>query len=88
MRNVDEQRDLGFQVHASLKVATQIEMAVIKNGGMLTFTGQGPDEKNWDVMFKHCKTPVGLHLSTACSSGHHFRKVVIHWGKCRGDSLG
>eukprot|EP00061_Rhincodon_typus_P002350 g17290.t1 len=41
------QRDLGVQVHRSLKVATQVKKVVNKAYGMLAFIGRGIEFKNW-----------------------------------------
>ena len=39
-KSIDGQRDLGGQVHRSLKVAMQVEKVVKKAYGMLAFIGQ------------------------------------------------
>ena len=41
LNSIDVQRDLGAQVHKSLKVATQIDRMVKKAYGMLAFIGRG-----------------------------------------------
>jgi len=41
LKSIDKQRDLGVQVHRSLKVATQAEKVVKKAYGMLAFIGRG-----------------------------------------------
>ncbi|GCB73461.1 hypothetical protein scyTo_0006782 [Scyliorhinus torazame] len=43
------QRDLGVQVHRSLKGATQVEKVVKKAYGMLAFIGRGIEYKNWQL---------------------------------------
>ena len=40
IRSIDTQRDLGVQVHRSLKVAAQVERVVKKAYGMLAFIGR------------------------------------------------
>ena len=47
---VDTQRDLGVQVHRSLKVASQVEKVVNKAYGMLAFIGRGIEYKRWGLM--------------------------------------
>ena len=46
IRSIDTQRDLGVQVHRSLKVAAQVEKVVKKPYGMLAFIGQGIEYKS------------------------------------------
>ena len=41
VRSIELQRDLGVQVHKSLKVAVQVESVVKKTYGMLAFIGRG-----------------------------------------------
>ena len=62
LKSIDRQRDLGVQVHRSLKVATQVEKIVKKAYGMLAFIGQGTECKNWQVMLQLYRTLVRLHL--------------------------
>jgi len=45
LKSIDRQRDLGVQVHRSLKVATQVEKVVKKTYGMLAFISQGIEFK-------------------------------------------
>ena len=52
---VTEQRDLGVQVHSSLKVESQVDR-VVKAFGMLGFIGQNIECRSWDVLLKLYKT--------------------------------
>ena len=56
---VIEQRDLGVQVHSSLKVESQVVRVVKKAFGMFGFIGQN---KSWDVLLKLYYTLVRPHL--------------------------
>ena len=47
LKSIDRQRDLGVQVHRSLKVATQVEKVVKDAYGMLAFISRGSEFKNW-----------------------------------------
>jgi len=49
LKSIDRQRDLGVQVHRSLKVATQMEKVVKKAYGMFALIGRGTEFKNWQV---------------------------------------
>eukprot|EP00061_Rhincodon_typus_P013072 g39217.t1 len=49
-RIINIQRDLGIQVHSSLKVATQMDKVVKKAYGMLAFIGRDVEYKNWQVL--------------------------------------
>ena len=70
LKGIDRQRDLGVQVHRSLKVATQVEK-VKKAYGMLAFIGQGIEFKNWQVILQLYRTLVRPHLNIVFNSGHH-----------------
>ena len=59
---VIEQRDLGVQVHSSLKVELQVDRMVKKAFGMLDFIGQNIEYRSWDVLLKLYKTLVRPHL--------------------------
>ena len=61
LKRIDRQRDLGVQVHRSLKVAMQVEKVVKKAYGMLAFIGWGIEFKNWQVMLLY-RTLVRPHL--------------------------
>ena len=61
-KSIDRQRDLGVQVHRSLKVATQVEKVVKKAYDMLAFIGRGTEFKNWKVMLQLYRTLVRPHL--------------------------
>lgn len=41
LNSVDVQRDLGVQVHSSLKVAAHVDMVIKKACGMLIFIARG-----------------------------------------------
>ena len=56
IRSIDTQRDLGMQVHRSLKVAAQVEKVVKKAYGMLAFIGRGIEYKSWQIMLQLYKT--------------------------------
>jgi len=62
-QSIDRQRDLGVQVHRSLKVATQVEKVVKKayGQGLPSSTG-GIEFKNWQVMLQLYRTLVRPHL--------------------------
>jgi len=62
LKSIDRQRDLGVQVHRSLKVATQVEKVVKKEYGMLAFIGRGIEFKNWQVMLQLSRTLIRPHL--------------------------
>jgi len=58
LKSIDRQRDLGVQVHKSLKVATQVVKLVKKAYEMLAFIGRGIEFKNWQVMLQLYRTLV------------------------------
>ena len=58
LKSIDRQRDLGVQVHRSLKVAIQMEKVVKKAYGMLAFIGRGTEFKNWQIMLQLYRTLV------------------------------
>ena len=58
LRNISIQRDLGVQIHSSLKVATQVDKVVKK----AAFIGRGIEYRNWKIKLQLCKTLVRLHL--------------------------
>ena len=49
IRSIDTQKDLGVQLHRSLKVAAQVEKVVKKAYGMLAFIGWGIEYKSWQI---------------------------------------
>ena len=59
---VIEQRDLGVQVHSSLKVESQVDRVVKRAFGILGFIGQDIEYRNWDILLKLYKTLVRPHL--------------------------
>ncbi|XP_059510326.1 adenylate kinase 2, mitochondrial isoform X1 [Stegostoma tigrinum] len=60
--SVEEQRDLGVQVHSSLKVPTQVDKVVKKAYGVLAFINRGIEFKSREVMLQLYKTLVRPHL--------------------------
>ncbi|MBB6707133.1 reverse transcriptase family protein [Proteus mirabilis] len=56
--SVAEQRDLGVQVHSSLKVESQVDRIVKKAFGMLSFIGQSIEYRSWEVMLRLYRTLV------------------------------
>ena len=52
LKSIDRQRDLGIQIHRSLKVATQVVKVFKKAYGMLAFISQGIEFKSWQVMLQ------------------------------------
>eukprot|EP00061_Rhincodon_typus_P005695 g25524.t1 len=50
LRSIDLQRDLGVQVHRSLKVAAQVDKVVKRAYGMLAFIGRSIEYKDRQVM--------------------------------------
>ena len=77
LKNIDSQRDLGVQVHSSLKVAMQVEKVVKKAYGMLAFIGRGSEFKNWQVMLQLYRTLVRPHLEYSVQFwSPHYQKNV------------
>ena len=77
LKSIDRQRDLGVQVHRSLKVATQVEKVVKKAYGMLAFIGRGIEFKNWQVMLQLYRTLVRPHLEYSVQFwSPHYQKDV------------
>ena len=62
VRSIESQRDLGVQVHKSLKVAVQVEKVAKKAYGMLAFIGRGIEYKSWSLMLQLYRTLVRPHL--------------------------
>jgi len=62
LQSIDRQRDLGVQVHRSLKVAMQVEKVVKKAYSMLAFIGRGTEFKNWQVMLQLYRTLLRPYL--------------------------
>lgn len=50
LRNTEVQKNLGKQIHCSLKVATPVEREVKKVCGALAFIGWGTEYNSWQVM--------------------------------------
>ncbi|PLS49478.1 hypothetical protein CYV29_15670, partial [Carnobacterium maltaromaticum] len=74
---IDVQRDLGVQVHCSLKVATQVNRVVKKAYGMLSFIGRGIEYKSWQVMLQLYRTLVRPHLEYCVQFwSPHYQKDV------------
>lgn len=48
--SVVEQRDLGEQVHSSLKVVPQVDTVIKMVLGMLAFISQSIEYKSWEVI--------------------------------------
>ena len=77
LKSIDRQRDLGVQVHRSLKVAMQVEKVVKKAYGMLAFIGRGIEFKNWQVMLQLYRTLVRPHLEYSVQFwSPHYQKDV------------
>eukprot|EP00061_Rhincodon_typus_P016223 g44322.t1 len=51
-----EQRDLGVQVHSSLKATSQVDRVVKKALSMLAFISRGIEYRSWDVMLQLYKS--------------------------------
>ena len=49
LRNINMQRDLGVQVHSSLKVATEAKV-IQKAYGMLAFISRDIEYKSWEII--------------------------------------
>lgn len=49
-------RDLGVQVHGSLKVAPQVDRMMKLAFGMSAFISQGIEFRSWDIMIPLYKT--------------------------------
>ena len=62
IRSIETQRDLGVQVHKSMKVATQVENVVRKAYRMLAFIGRGIEFKSCRLMLQLYRTLVRPHL--------------------------
>ena len=75
---VTEQRDLGIQVHSSLKVEAQVDRVVKKAFSMLGFIGQNIEYRSWDVLLKLYKTLVKPHLEYCVQFwSPYYRKDII-----------
>jgi len=73
----DMQRDLGVEVHRSLKVRSQMEKVVKKAYGMLAFISRGIEFKNWQVMlqlYRNLERPL-LEYSVQFWSPHYQKDV-------------
>ena len=83
---VTEQRNLGVQVHSSLKVESQVDRVVKNAFGMLGFIGQNIEYRSWDILLKLYKTLVRPYLECCVQfwSSYH-RKDIF---KLEKDSLG
>ena len=62
LRSIDTQRDLGVQVHKSLKVSVQVGNVMRKAYGMLAFIGRGIEYKSRSLMLQLYRTLVRPHL--------------------------
>eukprot|EP00061_Rhincodon_typus_P014988 g42407.t1 len=77
LRSISIQRDLGVQVHSSLKAATQVIKVVKKAYGMLAFIGQTNGNKSWQVMLQLCKTLARPYLKDCVRFRlSHYRKYL------------
>ena len=47
-----QNKDLGVQVHSSLKVESQVDRVVKKAFSTLGFIGQNIEYRSWDVLLK------------------------------------
>ena len=75
---VIEQRDLGVQIHSSLKVESQVDKVVKKALGMLGFIGQNIEYRSWDILLKLYKTLVRPHLEYCVQFwSPYYRKDII-----------
>ena len=75
---VTEQRDLGVQVHSSLKVESQVDRVVKKAFGMLGFIDQNIEYRSWDVLLKLYMTLVRPHLEYYVQFwSPYYRKDII-----------
>ena len=64
------QRDLGVQVHSSLKVESQVDRVVKKAFSMLGFIGQNIEYRSWGGLVEVVHDLVRPHWNTVYSSGH------------------
>ena len=71
------QRDLGVQIHSSLKVAIQVDKVVKKAYGMLAFIGWWVEYRNWKIMLQLYKILVRPHLEYCVQfwSPHYWKDV-------------
>ena len=77
LKSVDEQRDLGIQIHTPLKVAAQVDRVVKKAYGMLGFIHRGIEFKSREVMLQLYKSLVRPHLKYCIQFwSSHYRKDV------------
>ena len=78
LRRVTKQRDLGVQVHSSLKVESQVDRVVKKAFGMLGFSGQNVGYRSWDILLKLYKTLVRPNLEYCVQFWSlYYRKDII-----------
>ena len=77
LKSIARQRDLGVQVHRSLKVAMQVEKVVKKAYCMLAFIARGIEFKNWQVMLQVSRTLFRPHLEYSVQfwSPHYLKDV-------------
>ena len=75
---VTEQKDLGVQVHSSLKVESQVDRVVKKAFSMLGFISQNIEYRSWDVLLKLYKTLERPHLEYCVQFlSTYYRKDII-----------
>ena len=75
LKSIDGQRDLGVQVHRSLKVAMQVEKVVKKAYGMLALISRGIECKNWQIMLQLCRTLIRPRLESSVQFwSSHYQK--------------
>ena len=55
-------RNLGGEVHSSLKVASQVDRMVKKAFSTLAFISQGTEYRSWNIMLELYKSLVRPHL--------------------------
>eukprot|EP00061_Rhincodon_typus_P008102 g30429.t1 len=80
LNTIEAQKDLGVQVHSSLKVATQVEKVVKKAYDMLAFIGQGIEYKGQDVMLQLFKTLRKIS-AILIQSGQHVTPIWLTLSK-------